>query len=82
MSNPQLVGLWAYDPKEAAKWVREAIEREKEVSSNYIVDRAALRLKVSRRTLFRWLREKVDLSGIADELTRLSAESDRKAGAQ
>jgi hypothetical protein len=64
MSNPQLVGLWAYDPKEAAKWVREAIEKEKPAGESYLIDRTAARLKVSRRTLFRWLREKSELSGV------------------
>lgn len=67
MSNPQLVGLWAYDPKEAAKWVREAIEKEKSLSADgyhsRLVDRTAARLKISRRTLFNWLSSKPELEG-------------------
>jgi hypothetical protein len=63
MSNPQLVGLWAYDPKEAAKWVREAIDKEKPAGESYLVDRTAKRLGVSRRTLFRWIATKPELAG-------------------
>ena len=68
MSNPQLVGLWVVDPKEAARRVKEAIETEKALSPDpyhsKLVDRAAARLKISRRTLFRWLSEKIDLEGV------------------
>jgi hypothetical protein len=67
MSNPQLVGLWAYDPKEAANRVKSALEAERSLSADSyhsrLIDRAAVRLGISRRTLFRWLREKADLKG-------------------
>jgi hypothetical protein len=67
VSNPQLVGLWAYDPKEAASRVKHALEIEKGLSADsyhsLLIDRTAARLKISRRTLFRWLREKVELKG-------------------
>jgi len=64
MSNPQLVGLWAYDPKEAASRVKHALSEEKEAGGeSYLIDRTAARLKVGRRTLFRWLKEKSELRG-------------------
>ena len=67
MSNPQLVGLWAYDPKEAARRVQSALETEKSLSEDTyhsrLIDRTAVRLKISRRTLFRWLKEKSELKG-------------------
>jgi predicted DNA-binding protein (UPF0251 family) len=68
MSNPQLVGLWAYDPKEAATRVKHALEEEKKLSPDHyhslLIDRTAARLKISRRTLFRWLKTKVELAGL------------------
>jgi hypothetical protein len=66
MSNPQLSGLWAYDPKEAAKRVIHALEEEKSAGDTYqtnLISRTAARLKISRRTLFRWLSEKIELKG-------------------
>jgi transcriptional regulator of acetoin/glycerol metabolism len=63
MSNPQLVGLWAYDPKEAANRVKHALEAEKQSGSTFLINRTAARLGISRRTLFRWMK-KPELKGV------------------